>query len=176
MHGQLNTTFALHEPAQRARVATRRLLDAPLPPHAPHGDVIAFHPSRCVPIVPRRAMRRLRASWACAPGSRRADAFATSCAERIAASHAGKASTPEASATSASAAELVNAGVDFWADFNAELAFACWRAVAALPPGAAMMGATDAAEVARDNLDAAIRTRRSKLQLYLPQERPSDAL
>jgi hypothetical protein len=66
------------------------------------------------------------------------------------------------------AAELLNAGADFWAGFNAELAFAAWRAVAALPADKAVQGDVDVAEVARENLGVALGKRRATLRLYLP--------
>ena len=163
MHGQLNTTFALAHPEQRVRVATSRLLDEPLLPG--HGDVIAFHPTRCVPIVPRRAMRRLRAAWGCEPGAARADDFVRRCVDRILKRGGADASSSPGCGT---AAELLNAGADFWAGFNAELAFACWRAVAALPAALAVQGDVDVAEVARENLGVALGQLRAKLRLYLP--------
>jgi hypothetical protein len=163
MHGQLNTTFALAHPEQRVRVATARLMDEPLLPG--NADVIAFHPTRCVPIVPRRAMRRLRAAWGCEPGAARADDFVRRCVDRILKRGGDEASSPGCG----TAAELLNAGADFWAGFNAELAFAAWRAVAALPADLAVQGDVDVAEVARENLGVALGQRRAKLRLYLPE-------
>ena len=164
MHGQLNTTFALQQPERRAAVATQRLLDEPMPKDGRPGDVIAFHPTRCVPLVPRRAMRRLRASWSCVPGAPRADDYVRRCADAIAGS------APAAAGECATAAELLNAGVDFFDGFNAELAFSAWRAVMALPEALSPLTAEGerVADVARGNLAAALSMRRQQLQLYLP--------
>ena len=170
MHGQLNTTFALQQPARRAEVATQRLLDEPLPPQPRPGDVIAFHRTRCVPLVPRRAMRRLRASWSCAPGAPRADDYVQRCADAI----TGRAAA--AAGQCASAGELLNAGVDFFDAFNAELAFAAWRAVMALPEALSPLTAEGerVADVARGNLAAALSMRRKQLLLYLPLQDSQD--
>ncbi len=166
MHGQLNTTFALQQPERRAAVATQRLLDEPLPPSARPGDLITFHRMRCVPLVPRRAMRRLRATWSCAPGAPRADDYVRRCVDAI----TGRA--PAAAGECASAADLLNAGVDFHDGFNAELAFAAWRAVMELPEALSPRTAQGerVADVARENLAAALGMRRQQLQLYLPQQ------
>ena len=170
MHGQLNTTFALQQPERRAVVATQRLLDEPLPAQPRPGDVITFHPTRCVPLVPRRAMRRLRASWSCAPGAPRVDDYVRRCADAIISR------SPADAGGCASAEELLNAGVDFYDAFNAELAFSAWRAVMELPEELSPRTAQGerVADVARDNLAAAISMRRKHFELYPPQQAHKD--
>jgi hypothetical protein len=208
MHGQMNTTFALHHPEQRARVATRRWVDWPL---SAGEEVIVFDKERCVPLVPRRTAVRLRAGWACAGGAAPggaaggADGFVTRCVARAVVGGGAAAwvraaagldtdigsgisdaapltstpgDDPNASAFAAaaaraegeacgSAADLVNAGVDFWEGFNVELASAAWRAAAGMPTTRGGLG-EDSADVARENLAAMTAKRRATLAAYLP--------
>lgn len=100
-HGQLNTTFALHNPEERMRTVLARLLDWP----AQSADrPIELDSETLLPRVPREHLKRMSAGWRADEG---ADA-ARHCAD-----------TDDHVA-------LVNDGADFYAHKNWELAWACW--------------------------------------------------
>jgi hypothetical protein len=187
MHGQTNTTFALHHPEQRALKATSSWLDWRLS----EGETpITFHPTRCVPLVPRRPMRRMRAAWACAPGAERADAYVARCVARIRAAAGDARAAADVAATLAAGApaaepcatlaDLINEGATFFEQHNVELALACWRAVPDLPHADEPVGGADSgedslAEIARGNLQALLHKRAKLLASYTAAAQPPPA-
>ena len=168
LHGQLNTTFALHHPEMRTVAATRRWLDWPLgeaPAGLEEADAgIAFHPQRSLPIVPPATARLLRANWMCTDKSAGADGYVRRCAAHV---RRGRRRTGRERC--ASVIELVNQGADFLGDFNVELAAACWRAASALRGDTAERTAEGEhpSDIAEENLGVMLRKRRAQLGAYM---------
>jgi hypothetical protein len=161
MHGQFNATFAVTErPKKRFEVSTKRWIDWIL--DISREPVIKLSRKIGVPIVPAETMEKLRDLWSCKNGQG-PSIFVLDCLDTI---NSSAESTTASRGTCASAADLVNAGVEFWEGFNIEMAFACWGAVLELPLSDQVPSEAEILDVATQNFRAALNKRQKISRLY----------